>query len=95
MSFSRSADLSQSFENTPLTSIQYFTSLRLARVDWTSAENRFQRAFYITEKDATGREIRRVPTVYSLWQWIVDFLTADFPPRATFITGMILGIRLG
>ncbi|QRW27430.1 FUN14 domain-containing protein [Rhizoctonia solani] len=40
-------------------------------------------------------EPRRPATISTLWSWLVDFLTADFPPRATFLAGMILGLRLG
>ena len=35
------------------------------------------------------------PTLYSLWSWFVNFLTADFQPRASFIAGLALGIRIG
>jgi FUN14 domain-containing protein 1 len=26
---------------------------------------------------------------------VLDFLTADFPPRATFAAGVVLGLRIG
>ncbi|KAL5490296.1 hypothetical protein ACEPAI_5129 [Sanghuangporus weigelae] len=75
--------------------LQYLTSFRILRVNWTHAESRFQNAFYSRTTDATGQEVHRPPTVYSLFRWIVDFLTADFPPRASFIAGLALGLRLG
>lgn len=26
---------------------------------------------------------------------VLDFLMADFPPRATFVAGVVLGLRIG
>ncbi|KAL5533141.1 hypothetical protein ACEPAF_4917 [Sanghuangporus sanghuang] len=75
--------------------LQYLASLRVIRVNWVHAESRFQNAFYSRTTDATGQEVHRPPTVYSLFHWIVDFLTADFQPRASFIAGLALGLRLG
>ena len=53
--------------------------------------SRFENLFYTT--DAFGK--KKPPTVRSMWKWIVDFLTADFQPRASFITGFALGLRVG
>lgn len=44
-------------------------------------------------KDPTSR--KKAPNVYSLWNWIVDFLTADFQQRASFVAGFALGLRVG
>lgn len=44
-------------------------------------------------KDPTGR--KKAPNVYSLWNWIIDFLTADFQQRASFVAGFALGVRVG
>jgi hypothetical protein len=41
--------------------------------------------FYTTDPK-TGN--KAAPTIYSLWKWMVDFLTADFQPRASFIAGL-------
>ncbi|KAI0720951.1 FUN14 family-domain-containing protein [Cerioporus squamosus] len=71
--------------------LQYFGSLSLLRVDWSRAAGRFENLFYT--KDASG--VSRPPNVGSLFRWIVNFLTADFPPRATFIAGFVLGLRIG
>ncbi|TFK42681.1 FUN14 family-domain-containing protein [Crucibulum laeve] len=71
--------------------LQYLGSTSLIRVDWGRAASRFENLFYT--KDATGST--RPPTVVSLWHWIIDFLTADFQPRASFIAGFVLGIRVG
>ncbi|RPD66284.1 hypothetical protein L226DRAFT_609153 [Lentinus tigrinus ALCF2SS1-7] len=71
--------------------LQYFGSTSLVRVDWTRAATRFENLFYT--KDPSG--VSRPPNIGSLFRWIVDFLTADFPPRATFIAGFLLGLRVG
>ena len=70
---------------------KYLGSTSIIKIDWTRAASRFERLFYTLEADGT----RRPPTVYSLWRWFIDFLTADFQPRASFIAGFALGIRIG
>ncbi|KAJ6455679.1 FUN14 family-domain-containing protein [Mycena sanguinolenta] len=72
--------------------LQYFGSFGVLKVNWESVGNRFQRLFYTTDPQ-TGN--RTAPTVYSAWKWLVDFLTADFQPRASFIAGLALGLRIG
>ncbi|KAF8201658.1 hypothetical protein BJ912DRAFT_1019555 [Pholiota molesta] len=49
--------------------------------------------FVLLQDPLTGES--RPPNVTSLWSWLVDFLTADFQPRASFIAGFALGLRLG
>jgi len=73
--------------------LQYFTSFNLLTVNWGSIASRFEQQFH-TIPSAPG-EKSEPPTVLSLWNWLVDFLTADFPPRATFLAGFILGLRVG
>ncbi|KAF9456790.1 FUN14 family-domain-containing protein, partial [Collybia nuda] len=70
--------------------LQYLGSESLVRVDWGRMATRFERIFYTT--DASG--VTQKPSVTSLWAWIVDFLTADFQPRASFIAGLALGLRV-
>jgi len=70
---------------------QYLSSMSLVRVDWGRMGSRFENLFY--SKDALGN--KRPPTISSLWRWVVDFLTADFQPRASFIAGFALGLRVG
>ncbi|KAJ7774718.1 FUN14 family-domain-containing protein [Mycena metata] len=72
--------------------LQYFGSFGVLKVDWESVGGRFQRLFYTTDSK-TGSNA--TPTIYSLWRWMVDFLTADFQPRASFIAGLALGLRIG
>lgn len=69
---------------------QYLGSVSIVRVDWSRAASRFENLFYRTENG-----VRRPPTVGSLWSWLINFLTADFQPRATFAAGLVLGLRIG
>ncbi|KAL4068020.1 FUN14 family-domain-containing protein, partial [Scleroderma citrinum] len=71
--------------------LQYLGSLSLVKVDWTRMASRFENLFY--KMDAVGR--KQPPTIGSLFRWLVDFLTADFQARASFIAGIALGLRLG
>ncbi|KAI0818551.1 FUN14 family-domain-containing protein, partial [Irpex lacteus] len=76
--------------------LQYFANASLVRVDWTRFAHRFENLFYTTSIDArTGEMVKRAPTVASLVRWIVDFLTADFQQRASFVAGFALGLRVG
>lgn len=69
---------------------QYLGSLSVVRVDWSRAASRFENSFYRTENG-----VRHPPTIRSLWNWLVNFLAADFQPRATFVAGLVLGLRIG
>lgn len=71
--------------------LQYLGSMSLVRVDWGRMAARFENLLYT--KDALGN--KRPPTISSLWRWMVDFLIADFQPRASFIAGLALGLRIG
>ncbi|KAH9857023.1 FUN14 family-domain-containing protein [Lenzites betulinus] len=71
--------------------LQYLGSLSLVRVDWSRTATRFENLFYT--KDASGA--RKPPNVGSLFRWIIDFLTADFQQRASFVAGFGLGLRIG
>ena len=63
----------------------------MVRVNWTKIGHRFEDLFYTV--DELGA--KRAPNVGSLLRWLVDFLTADFQPRASFIAGFALGLRIG
>lgn len=71
--------------------LQYLGSMSLVRVDWARAATRFENLFYTV--DASGT--RRPPNLGSLFRWVVDFLTADFQQRASFVGGFALGLRIG
>ncbi|KIK59766.1 hypothetical protein GYMLUDRAFT_74210 [Collybiopsis luxurians FD-317 M1] len=71
--------------------LQYLGSFSLLRVDWGRVGQRFESLFYT--KDAQGN--KKAPTIWTAWLWLVDFLTADFQPRASFLAGLGLGLRIG
>jgi len=71
--------------------LQYLGSLNVLRVDWIKMGSRFENLFYTT--DARGQ--KQAPSASSTWNWLVDFLTADFQKRASFIAGLALGLRVG
>ena len=72
--------------------LQYLSINSVVRVDWTRIGGKFEQLFYRTDP-LTGK--KRPPTIGSLFNWLVNFLTTDFQPRASFLTGMVLGLRLG
>ncbi|KAG7092351.1 hypothetical protein E1B28_008711 [Marasmius oreades] len=71
--------------------LQYLGSTSIIRIDWGLAAKRFESWFYTT--NAAGD--KRPPRVYSIWNALVTFLTADFQARASFLGGFMLGLRLG
>ena len=73
--------------------LQYFSSQSFIRVDWGRVSSRFEKLFYSPPENSGGAP--RPPTVASAWNWFVDFLTADFQQRASFIAGFVLGLRIG
>ena len=62
------------------------------RVDWGRAASKFEDGFHSIDPK-TG--VSRPPSVFRLWNWLIDFLTADFQPRASFVAGFALGLRIG
>ena len=70
---------------------QYLGSVSVVRVDWRRIASKFENIFYATDKNGS----KTPSTISSLWTWIVDFLTADFQPRASFLAGLALGLRIG
>lgn len=73
-------------------SAQYLGTFSIAKVDWRVVGNKFENAFYKTDA-VTGA--KRPPSVVSAWNWLINFLTADFQPRASFLAGLALGLRMG
>ncbi|KAF9532272.1 FUN14 family-domain-containing protein [Crepidotus variabilis] len=71
--------------------LQYLNSASVVRVDWSRVAHKFENLFYTRE--ASGA--KKPPTIVSLWNWLVNFLTADFQPRASFLAGFALGLRVG
>ncbi|KZT57007.1 hypothetical protein CALCODRAFT_434887, partial [Calocera cornea HHB12733] len=71
--------------------LQYFNSLSLISVNWDKMSARYDSLFTSTGPDG----VRHPPTLVSLWNWLVDFLLADFQQRASFVAGLMLGLRVG
>ncbi|KAJ3501995.1 hypothetical protein NLJ89_g9085 [Agrocybe chaxingu] len=71
--------------------LQYLASTSIIRVDWARVGKKFENQFHTTDASGTSRP----PTVLMLWNWLINFLTADFQPRASFIVGFALGLRIG
>ncbi|EJD53085.1 hypothetical protein AURDEDRAFT_97074 [Auricularia subglabra TFB-10046 SS5] len=72
--------------------LQYLSINSVIRVDWQRIGSKFEQLFYRIDP-LTGK--KKPPTLGSLWNWLVNFLSTDFQPRATFIAGIALGLRLG
>jgi len=72
--------------------LQYLGSTSVVRIDWAKMGSRFENLFYAN--DSLTRN-KRAPNVYSLWNSLVDFLTANFQQRASFLVGLALGLRIG
>ncbi|WWC60872.1 uncharacterized protein I303_103448 [Kwoniella dejecticola CBS 10117] len=70
--------------------LQYMSSKSYIHVDWAKLGGKYDSAF--GTKSSTGY---RGPTIGGLYNKIVDFLTSNFQQRASFIAGLVLGIRLG
>jgi len=71
--------------------LQYFNSLHWLRINWATAEQQFNRAFYVTDEGG----VQRAPTIITVWKWFKEFVLADFQPRASFVAGFMLGLRFG
>ncbi|TFK29843.1 hypothetical protein FA15DRAFT_699424 [Coprinopsis marcescibilis] len=72
--------------------LQYFASQSFIRVDWARMASRFESAFHSADPQSG---LKRAPTVGSVFKRLIDFLTADFQPRASFVAGFALGLRIG
>ncbi|WWD16175.1 hypothetical protein CI109_100600 [Kwoniella shandongensis] len=71
--------------------LQYMSSKSYISVDWARLSNKYETAF--GGKTPTGKY--NGPTIGGVWNRIVDFLTANFQQRASFMAGLALGLRLG
>ncbi|WWC69223.1 uncharacterized protein I206_103160 [Kwoniella pini CBS 10737] len=70
--------------------LQYMSSKSYIHVDWSKLGSKYDTAF--GSKTSTGY---KGPTVGGVYNRIVDFLTSNFQQRASFIAGLVLGLRLG
>ncbi|WVQ78488.1 hypothetical protein IAT38_000574 [Cryptococcus sp. DSM 104549] len=71
--------------------LQYLSTKSYITVDWAKVGSRYDSAFG-TKTPAGGYS---GPTLGRVWSRLVDFLTANFQQRASFLAGLALGLRLG
>ncbi|WVR05349.1 hypothetical protein IAU60_002363 [Kwoniella sp. DSM 27419] len=71
--------------------LQYMSSKSIISVDWAKLGSKYDTAF--GSRTATGGY--KGPTVGGVWNKLVDFITANFQQRASFMAGLVLGLRLG
>ncbi|SAM79915.1 uncharacterized protein UBRO_02253 [Ustilago bromivora] len=76
--------------------LQYLNSQRLIAVNWSAINSRYDKLV----GSAAGPETTNVggysgSTLQRIWNRTANFLMADFQPRATFMAGLVLGLRLG
>lgn len=76
--------------------LQYLATKRLIRIDWSSFKNTYSSSVdhLAGPVDASQNKFQQLPLM-RIWRRTVDFLTTDFQERATFIAGLVLGLRLG
>lgn len=72
---------------------QYLSSVKVVSINWGLISSHFEKRFY--EKPTSPGGKAKPPTVTKVFNWLVNFLMADFQPRATFLAGFLLGIRVG
>ncbi|WFD43430.1 hypothetical protein MPSI1_002092 [Malassezia psittaci] len=74
--------------------LQYLASRSFIKVNWSSIESVYNSSVngLAGPVETTGKG--SYPLV-RIWRRAVNFLTADFQQRATFIGGLVLGLRLG
>ncbi|BEI89912.1 uncharacterized protein CcaverHIS019_0212740 [Cutaneotrichosporon cavernicola] len=71
--------------------LQYLQSKRYVTVDWNAVSKSYDGTFANT--DENGQVV--YPTAQGLLNGFIDFLTANFQQRATFVAGFLLGLRVG
>lgn len=76
--------------------MQYLASRSFIKVNWSSIESVYNSSMngLAGPVEAGGGKAQKYPLV-RIWRRAVNFLTADFQQRATFIAGLVLGLRLG
>lgn len=76
--------------------LQYLASKRIITMNWGALRSRYagQVERLAGPVDGSKSTFEKYPFV-RIWHRTVDFLTCDFQERATFIAGLVLGLRLG
>ncbi|KAL4399254.1 mitochondrion autophagy protein [Malassezia pachydermatis] len=76
--------------------LQYLASKRLITIDWKSLQTSYNSSVdrLAGPADKAKSGMTQYPLV-RIWNRMVEFLTSNFQERATFIAGLVLGLRLG
>ena len=69
--------------------LQYLSARGMVGVDWRGMASKYDLSMDRFAGTGTGSRLARVSS--RVW----DFLLADFPARSIFVSGVVLGIRLG
>ncbi|GAC96456.1 hypothetical protein PHSY_004036 [Pseudozyma hubeiensis SY62] len=78
--------------------LQYMSSQSLIKVNWSAINSKYDR---LVGSAAGGNGAQQSvkgyggSTAQRIWNRTTNFLVADFQPRATFMAGLLLGLRLG
>ncbi|GAA6014298.1 hypothetical protein JCM11491_005030 [Sporobolomyces phaffii] len=69
--------------------MQYMSSRSLININWGALTSSYDSV--ITSRAGPAGSNRAV----GLWNWFIDFVSADVQSRATFVAGVVLGLRIG
>ncbi|SPO24704.1 uncharacterized protein UTRI_01672_B [Ustilago trichophora] len=77
--------------------LQYLNSQKLVSVNWPAINARYDGLVGSAAGPETTPNARGFSgsTLQRIWNRTTNFLVADFQPRATFMAGLLLGLRLG
>ncbi|GAA5951966.1 hypothetical protein JCM3765_005155 [Sporobolomyces pararoseus] len=72
--------------------MQYMSSRSLININWGALTNSYDS--FITSR-AGPPASKGGNRIVGLWNWFIDFVGADIQSRATFVAGVMLGLRIG
>ncbi|WFD35461.1 hypothetical protein MCUN1_002315 [Malassezia cuniculi] len=77
--------------------LQYFASKQLIKINWNSFESVYKSSVDGAARvsESASNSLKKSPPLVRVWHNLVDFLTVNFQQRATFVAGLVLGLRLG
>lgn len=77
--------------------LQFLASKGVVKINWQSIESVYRSGVDSAARagDEAGATAKNTPPLVRIWHNMIDFLTTDFQQRATFIAGLVLGLRLG
>ena len=76
--------------------LQYLASRNMLKINWSSMESAYKSG--VDSLAGTPRaldEHKAGSPLVRIWKNTINFLTANFQQRATFVAGLVLGMRLG